>query len=530
MRRSLALGLLLMLFAGPEVTAQLIDDALVPSGRIRLHMSPIHTRWESRFGLTEAGVAEREELGADLTRSRPETLFPGVEELASAIEQLSTQESDVGYVPLLGATIGRITQDVTRVDLGGHIGVFDWLTIGGIIPLVRTRTNIDPGFLPDTLSGNLGLNPTKNAASGVSLFLAEVKRAELAAQQNALQACSASSLSNSCTSAQALSARAASFFDSAERAYSASPFFPIEGSSTATVLTQATTALDTDLLAAGLTGISTPMVFASEWVNSSEFANISTRPGFGIEGAPLGDIRSGWSAGAAELSATIKILESSPPESITEVSRFSYRFLGTLLGRLPTGTVDHPDFFLDVGTGDGQSDVEGRLLTEMIFNGKWGITLGGLYGIQFPRTLVRRVASPEIAMPPLSTRHLVTWNPGEYLAFELAPILRLSAELSLFREYRMFKKSTDTYELSGSSIGASVNPDLLEQETRLTVHEVGGTLRYDTLARWRQTGNNRPMQLHLRVRKAIAGSGGQAPVTTRVEFGVPAFQRFWGGP
>ena len=225
------------------------------------------------------------------------------------------------------------------------------------------------------------------------------------------------------------------------------------------------------------------MVFASEGVNSSQFANISTMPGFGIEGAPLGDIRSGWSAGDAEISATIKILESSPPESIAEVSRFSYRFLGTLLGRLPTGTVDHPDFFLDVGTGDGQSDVEGRLLTEMIFNGKWGITLGGLYGIQFPRTLVRRVAAPEIVMPPLSTRHLVTWNPGEYLAFELAPILRLSAELSLFGEYRMFKKSTDTYELSGSSIGASVNPALLEQETRLTVHEFGGTLRYDTLAR-----------------------------------------------
>ena len=531
MRRSLALALLLMLFSGPELAAQLIDDALVPNGRVRLQMFPAHTRWESRFGITESGIALREHLGSDLTSSTPETLFPGANALVSAIEELSPQGWEgATYTPILGETIGRITQDVTRVNLGGHIGVFDWLTIGGTLPLVRTRTNVDPGFRPDTLGGNLGLNPTSTDASGVSLFLVEVKNAEVAARQNASQACSASPSNASCTSAQALLARATSFFDSAEKAYSASPFFPIQGSGAATILTQATTELDADLLAAGLAGISIPMVFASQWVNQNQFANISNTANFGIEGAPLGDIRSGWNPGDAEISATVRILEGSSPAPAFELPDFSYRLLGTLLGRLPTGTVDNPDFFLDIGTGDGQADLEGRLLAEMTFKSRLGIAFGGFYGVQMSRTLIRRVASPEVVLPALSTRQLVDWNPGEYFSFELAPTFRFSRELSLLGQYSIFKKSTDTYELTGNSMGASVDPRVMELESGLTLHQIGGTLRYDTVARWHGAGDSGPMQLHLRVQKAIAGSGGQAPVTTRVEFGVRVFQRFWGAP
>lgn len=531
MRRSLTLALLLMLFSGSEVAAQLIDDTLVPSGRVRLQMFPIHTRWESRFGITESGITQTEDLGFDLTSSSPETLFPGADALVSAIEELSSQVSgSAKYTPVLGETIGRVTQDVTRVNLGGHVGITDWLTVGGTLPLVRTRTNVDPGFRPDTLDGNLGLNPSNTNVSGVNLFLADVKNAEAAAQQNATQACSASPSSTSCTSAQALLTRTSSFFESTERAYLASPFFPIQGSGAAEILTQATSELDADLSAAGLTGISIPMVFASEWVNPNQFANISNSGSFGIEGEPLGDIRSGWNPGDAEIVATVRILEGSSSAAAFEVPKFSYRLLGTLLGRLPTGTIDHPDFFLDIGTGDGQPDIEGRLLAEMTFENRLGIAFGGLYGAQLPRTLIRRVASPEVPLPALSTRQLVEWNPGEYFGFDLAPVFRLSPELSIIGEYSFFKKLTDIYQLAGSSIGAPLDPVVMELESGITIHEIGGTLRYDTLARWRRAGDSRPMQLHLRIRKAIAGGGGQTPITTRVEFGVRVFQRFWGAP
>ena len=75
-----------------------------------------------------------------------------------------------------------------------------------------------------------------------------------------------------------------------------------------------------------------------------------------------------------------------------------------------------------------------------------------------------------------------------------------------------------------------MDPLVIELESGVTVHQVGGILRYDTVARRMATGSGTPLQLHLRVRRAVAGGGGQTPVTTRLEFGIRLFRRFWGAP
>jgi hypothetical protein len=95
-------------------------------------------------------------------------------------------------------------------------------------------------------------------------------------------------------------------------------------------------------------------------------------------------------------------------------------------------------------------------------------------------------------------------------------------------EYRVFRKYRDEYQLTGASVGAPVDPLVLEEESGVTLHEVGGTLRYDTTARWLRGDSVRPLQLHARVLRAVAGGGGQTPVTTRIEFGVRFFQGIWG--
>ena len=63
MRRSLALALLIALPAGDGLAAQLLDDAMVPRGRVRLQMFPVYTSWDSRFGRSAEGVTGREALG-----------------------------------------------------------------------------------------------------------------------------------------------------------------------------------------------------------------------------------------------------------------------------------------------------------------------------------------------------------------------------------------------------------------------------------------------------------------------------------
>jgi hypothetical protein len=76
---------------------------------------------------------------------------------------------------------------------------------------------------------------------------------------------------------------------------------------------------------------------------------------------------------------------------------------------------------------------------------------------------------------------------------------------------------------------ASVFVEDLEDESSRTFHQLGLGLRYSTLNALGSGSERRPAELHGRVIYTLAGSGGHTPITTRVEFGIRLFQRFWGG-
>ena len=520
MPRLQALVVLFTLAAASTVSAQVLDDELVPRGRTRFELSPVFTSWESRFGRTAAGATGREDLGADLTGASAHALFPGAESLRAAVAAMS---ANAGYSPFIGPSQARVTHDITRVEFGAHVGVFDWLTIGVVLPWTRTRTSLDLHFRPDTLAGDLGRNPTATNAVGVNTFLQALGAAETAAQTNAAQICGGAPGSGTCTNAQALANRTTSFRSSAASAYGAAGFFPVATTTTATALTQSLSALSADLIGAGLGGIGVPMPFATQFLTEEELWTLPTRPDAGLSGTPLGSVKGLWQAGDVEVSATARILEGSLGATPNGPPRLTFRLLATALARLPTGSTDSADVFLDVGTGDGQADLEGRLLGQVGLGSRLGLHLGARYGIQRPRTLQRRVAAPELVLAPANTRHLVEWSPGSYFGLEVAPTWRLTSELSIAGEYRAFRKYRDEYELTG----APDDPTVLELESGVTLHEVGGTIRYDTMARWLGEGA-RPIQANFRFTRAVAGGGGQTPVTTQVEFGVRLFRRLWG--
>jgi hypothetical protein len=515
MHRLPALAALFAL-AASDLTAQVLDDALVPRGLARIEVSPIFTSWDSRFG--REGAADREQrLGEDLTTTAAHTLLPGTEALRSAVEAMT---GSAGYAPIFGETSARVRADVTRVELGAHLGVFDWLTVGVTVPITRTRTNVDVWFRPDTISGDLGVNPAVAGATDVSSFLQALGAAETAAQTNATQVCASSPASPACASAQSLATRTSDFHASASSAYGASVLFPFATSGTATALSQSVATLSADLVAAGLSGIGPAMPFATERVTEADFWAIPLNPRLGYL-EPLGSVKAPWYADDTEVTATVRLLGSAPDAA----SPSGLDLLATALVRLPTGTVDDPDVLLDIGAGDGQTDFEGRLLAR-VTTGPLGLHMGGRYGVQRSRTLVRRVAPPETILAPASTRQLVEWEPGTYFGVEIAPVWRFSEELNLVAEYRGFRKNRDSYQLVDPSTGGSLDLAVLEQESGVTLHEVGGSLRYDTLGRL--GAGVRPLQAHLRIVHAVAGGGGQTPVTTQIELGVRLFRRIWG--
>ena len=522
MRRSLAIALLVSLVSGGDLCAQILDETMVPPGQLRLQAHPSFTTWDSRFGRTSDGTMQREDLGIDLTDPTGASLFPGIPALVQALEDAT---SSTGYAPVLGSIQGRVTQDVTRIEFGGHLGVFDWLTIGVVVPRVQTHTALDQSFTPDTIGGaDLGTSPTLTNAAAVDGYLQALGNAASAGEANASAVCGGGP-SAACTTAQALATRATGLLGSAEGAYGASPYFPMTGSAMAASLAQVSSTLDADLLAAGLTGIGLPMAFATEVLTTESFGLLPVTAGAGIEGTPLSSRTGLWHAGDIEVSALVRLLERVPTGPAGERTGPSYRLTAGFIARLPTGMQEDPDIFLDVGTGDRQTDLQGHATAALGF-GRFDLAVGGRYAVQRATTLTKRVAPLELAMPPISTRQLVRWRPASYLGLEVVPSLRLTDELSLAVEYRFFHKGRDVYELLDPAL--PLDPNDLALETGMKLHQIGAGLRYTTVRKWAAGIAPKPIELHLRVINTAAGSGGHTPISTRIEAGIRLFKRFWG--
>ena len=531
MRPTLALAFVILALSVPDVSAQVSDDTLVPRGHLRLQSTTSFTAWNSRFGERLEGgalVSGEETLGSDLTDESGTGLFPAIADLEEHLRALS---GDGAYSGVLGATSARVGQDVTRVDLGAHFGVFDWLTVGVVVPLMKTHTTVEVAVSQIGGGSDLGINPTIAESSAVQSFLDALSAAHSSSLARAATLCSVDPAGGACSAAESLAGRVASFSSSSAGAYSASAFFPMQGSVIAQALADAAAALDVDLADAGLGGIGATMTFATELLTGESLADAPSTPAFGINGTALRGLTSLWTIGDVELSALGRILEGEVRDSGSVAPRLSYSLAAGALVRLGTGLVDADDAFLDLGTGDGQMDVEARVVGFLGVGSHVGVHVGLQYGVQQAMSLLRRVAPPELVMPPIHTLRAVRWSPGSYFTLNIEPVWRLSPGLSALASYSLYSKGLDSYSILGEELEGSIPVDItdLERESGVTVHRAGFGLRYSTLEPWRTGEASRPLELHFRVMSSIAGSGGHTPVASRVEFGIRLFRGILGG-
>jgi hypothetical protein len=266
-----------------------------------------------------------------------------------------------------------------------------------------------------------------------------------------------------------------------------------------------------------LAGIGAPLVLAGERPTEADLATLPTR--FGALGytAPLQTRTDLWSWGDIEVATYARVLD-------LERGTRSLEVMAGGLVRLGTGSAASADTPLALGAGDGQTDIEGRLAAHAAV-GSLSLRLGGLYGVQGGRTLVRRVSAPGTVLAPVGTRVTVDWEPGSYRALEAEPGVRFAPELILSATYRYFGKSADRFQLVGAEGDATVQSPLDSSASR---HDVGGSLVYDTVDRSR-TGPARPFRFRVRVLHAVAGRGTDMPATTRVDLGAELFTSLWGG-
>ena len=191
----LALALCAVVSSTQETRAQSLIDPVIAPGEIRLSGGGSMLSWREAFGL----AGERVPLGADLTRDSGADLVPGLEGLASALTTLVG-----GGSPLrLGASTALVSHNEVRVPLSVDIGIFDRLSVGVTVPLVRTTLEADLR-IGTSESSDLGANPAFASGAAVLAFLDVLSTRSGEAQALASERCGLDSGSASCAAASGL--------------------------------------------------------------------------------------------------------------------------------------------------------------------------------------------------------------------------------------------------------------------------------------------------------------------------------------
>jgi len=392
------------------------------------------------------------------------------------------------------------------------------------VPIVRTRMS---AFLrgPDTTAksrGNVGFNTEflapgsqdafrfqsdsallalqTQATSGPASLRAQAQ-AELAALQPLL--CGLSTLATASGSDQA-----SPCFVAGADPYSV--LLPVVGSAAADSITKrlasgqsSYTTLRAQYAAQGVTipALNAPYVLPATPLDSSDLRHFFSAPTGPLAGDSLTEVvRTG--IGDIEVGGWFQIADGARLRSQ----------LG-LMVRLPTGTIDSPDNFIDIGTGDHQTDVEVALRNDLVLSRYLWLHVGGLYGVQLADQLTRRVAPWYLPLAPASSRATVTRDLGDYFAVDLVPNLQLDDAIGFGIGWHYFHQGATTYQYVNAADQAQIGSaaDVLGQATSVSRMRVGAGVTFSTLERYVRGHARLPYRITWSYNATFWGEGGQVP-------------------
>ncbi|MGH7672229.1 MAG: hypothetical protein ACREMC_04975 [Gemmatimonadales bacterium] len=205
--------------------------------------------------------------------------------------------------------------------------------------------------------------------------------------------------------------------------------------------------------------------------------------------------------GDAELQAKIRLVPRGP-----------YAAAAQLVIRLPTGHLDSPHDLFDLPTGDHQTDLELAIVQELTLARLIWLNVSVRGGRQRPGTRVRRVAPQATPLVPRAATASLAWDPGDYAAVDVAPLLRLSDSFGagFTVGYWTTKRDRYTYRSTQDSIavatrlGAPAPASLLDAGTAERRVRLGAAVTY--------AGPN--AEGGLSIEQTVSGAGGSVPAGT----------------
>ena len=423
----------LALTGGATLAAQAVERTDVPArGVLRVTFDPRIMTWNDQF--TDAG---RMRLGAPLTGDTVGGRYiPVVSRLEQNVRVVSGLSS---FVASLGAGLLSVRQERRTYPTTAELGLTNRLSVSLMVPMVRVATRASLQL--SNRGANLGVNPLVLNALGArgtdSAFFAQFDQALVQLDQ---QAAGCPAPPSPCAARDSL-ARWQTVRNALHGAVyglgqTGSPFLPLDTSTAGRAIDTTIARIQQGLsVTFGIAGFDTTVALAADTLTGATFEQVLLNPdpnGFGYATVPfIKNFR--YRLGDVELAAKYRLL-----------SGAHYAAAVQALVRLPTGAKDSANDLLIQSIGDHQLDLEGRLTQELSVGPLW-LNVAVRAAMQRPGTRVRRVAPWDAFLVPAAATADLRWDPGDYVAVDVAPLVRLTPEFAAGFTAGYFTKQRDRY-------------------------------------------------------------------------------------
>ncbi|MBA3560584.1 MAG: hypothetical protein H0W30_18540 [Gemmatimonadaceae bacterium] len=520
------------------------DATTVRRGTVRFSLATSSTRFDSRYG-SSPGDRSAVPLGLPLTfDSIGVAQLPSLLPLRSALRQLTGISTlDVN----LGRSNTRIDATIHTFPLGVELGVTDRLSIGMLVPIVRTRAEVSFNTALDRNGANLGLNPA--FGNEVLRDQNDVLFAQLGAAGDALSAriseCQSTPSGSNCgiilQRGPAELANTALLLSGLVEVYEISAFVPTTGSAADVSIrsnVQALAATYTDVL--GLRDSQNQPLISSAGPASartipgaSALNAILTDPDIGFGTEPIATtVRTG--IGDIEVGAKLQVINTlSEQQRLISPGGFHFRSALSGVARLGTGTPDSPDNLVDIGTGDGQTDIEARSQSDLVFGRKFWLSVVGRYGWQLSGQTVLRITDVTSPLVAAFGRGEVERDPGDYAELEITPRFVFNEFFSVSGQYKYRRKEQDRHTGQFSSTDAvgdsvTIRPTILDANTEQRESRISAGISYSTVAAHRRGRVRYPLEVFVQHVESISGSGANVPKIRQQIVQLRLYMRIFG--
>jgi hypothetical protein len=544
----------------PPASAQRVlgvgDDALVlPRGVFRLRTIGQWTAFNERYGFDTPGrpPGALEPLGIDFTLdSIGVKQFPNLASLQAGLQALT---GNPNWYATLGNTQVTLRDRIAAYPIVFDLGVTNRFSVAVLVPYVQTHSSV--GFNVNTRGnqGNLGFNPALGgiaAAVTQNTTMSTQFSTAAATLQGSLDACAnpPASLTPQCVALNANRANAQSLIANSTAfaggtvgttgVYTTSPFVPIAGTDAQLAIEARVAAFRALYQQFGVNSIaaSTTGPFASQSrLTLPNAQTILTSTDFGIVADPLTSTTHSH-FGDIDIGGKFLVYDSFGDSTTARLSPQGLNFRTAVAGliRLPTGQVESPNNFVDVGTGRGVTALEGRWFGDLLVGSRFWQTFILRFNKPFSDNQEMRIIDlPNQELAPLYRRQTVDRQLGSAFEFETTPRIVINDFFSVSGQYLYRHKNQDhykgTFNIPAAVTGfadITLDASTLDLETETTEHRLGGGIAFSNYYAFTQGKAKVPFDVQYLHWQTTKGSGGNQPKFFTDQIQVRLYARIFG--